>query len=434
MGVVWQARDERLGRLVALKQLVLPPGLSEAQAERARARAEREGRIAARFQHPNAVTVFTTVTHQGTPCLVMEFVPAPSLDSILRERDVLPPTEAAGICAQVASALAAAHAAGIVHRDIKPANILLADSGTAKITDFGVSRADGDVVITQDGLGGGTPAFLAPEIAKGKEATQASDVFSLGATLYDAIEGQPPFGVSDNPLALLRMVAVGRIQPPERAGEVTGLLMAMLSPDPGQRPTMAQAATSLAAAAQGRPTVIEPTYDTVGIGKTVPLTRRAARMANRRRQAPHRALVIGAAVVLPILALVGVTIAVAGFGGQSEQTNPGGMVVVTSVSTVTQRVADSSVASSAKSSGQPSSSHGDPARTTTAMPLPPIPNDPSGGLFPGGWGNSNLFPGGYGWPATGSNPGTSGQQGTSQSTRPTSTQNSTCTHSGHCHG
>src|SRR4051812_5613053 len=194
MGVVWQARDERLERLVAIKQLVLQPGLSEQETDEARRRAMREARIAARLQHPNAITVFDVAENDGEPCLVMEFLPSRSLSSVLAERGTLSPEEAAKICAQVASALTAAHAAGIVHRDVKPANILLTENGTAKITDFGISRAVGDVTVTQTGISAGTPAYLAPEVARGHDPSPAADVFSLGATLFNAVEGRPPFG------------------------------------------------------------------------------------------------------------------------------------------------------------------------------------------------------------------------------------------------
>ena len=119
---------------------------------------------------------------------------------------------------QVADGLAAAHSAGVVHRDVKPGNVLIADDGLVKLTDFGVSRAVDEVQLTRTGLIAGTPAFLAPEVARGQDPTAASDVFALGATLYAAVEGQPPFGLDDNAYALLHRVATGAVQPPQRAG------------------------------------------------------------------------------------------------------------------------------------------------------------------------------------------------------------------------
>nr|CTQ93116.1 putative serine/threonine protein kinase [Kibdelosporangium sp. MJ126-NF4] len=162
MGVVWQAHDERLHRTVAVKQLLTQPGLTTAQAEEGRLRAMREGRIAARLQHPNAITVYDVVEDDGQPWLVMEYLPSRSLAAELDERITLPPQEAARIGTEVAAGLVAAHAAGIVHRDIKPANVLLGNDGSVKITDFGISRAVGDVTVTATGMLAGTPAYLAP--------------------------------------------------------------------------------------------------------------------------------------------------------------------------------------------------------------------------------------------------------------------------------
>ncbi len=248
MGVVWQAMDERLQRLVAVKQLLLQPDLSPRATDEARARALREARIAARLQHPNAIVVYDVAEHEGEPCLVMEYLPSRSLAAVLGERGWLPVPEVSSIGRQIALALAAAHAAQIVHRDVKPGNILITDDGTAKITDFGVSRAAGDVTVTQTGMMAGTPAYLAPEVARGQVPTPASDVFSLGATLYAAVEGRGPFGDSDNPLALLHAVASGQVIPPQHAGPLSAVLMRLLAKDPAARPDMQRASLELAAA------------------------------------------------------------------------------------------------------------------------------------------------------------------------------------------
>jgi serine/threonine protein kinase len=264
MGVVWQALDERLHRTVAVKQLLPQAGVSAAQAEEARLRSMREGRIAARLQHPNAITVYDVVDDEGQPWLVMEYLPSRSLAAELDDRMTLPPQEAARIGAEVATALVAAHAAGIVHRDIKPANVLLGEDGSVKITDFGISRAVGDVTVTATGMLAGTPAYLAPEVAKGMEPTPASDVFSLGSTLYICVEGHSPFGLSENTLALLHAVAAGKISPPRQAGPLTALLMRLLRTDPAERPTMTAAKEALTHIAAGRPVppgLLTGTYD-----------------------------------------------------------------------------------------------------------------------------------------------------------------------------
>jgi serine/threonine protein kinase len=252
MGIVWQAHDERLHRTVAVKQLLLQPGLSAAGAEEARRRCMREGRIAARLSHPNAITVYDVAEHDGDPWLIMEYLPSKSLATVLSEQGTLPPTETARIGAQVAAALVAAHAAGIVHRDIKPANVLLGDDGTVKITDFGISRATGDVTVTATGMLAGTPAYLAPEVAKGEDPKPAADVFSLGSTLYTAVEGHSPFGLSENTLALLYAVAAGKITPPRQAGPLTALLMQLLRVEPNERPALTTTRDNLLAVAEGR--------------------------------------------------------------------------------------------------------------------------------------------------------------------------------------
>ena len=171
MGHVWLAWDERLNRAVAVKQLHSPVGLPEAEARVAHDRAMREARITARLHHPNAVPVFDVVDHEGQPCLVMQYLPSRSLQAVLTERGPLPAREVARIGSELAAALAAAHRADIVHRDVKPGNVLVADDGTARITDFGISHALGDASLTSTGMVTGTPAYLAPEVARGTSSS-----------------------------------------------------------------------------------------------------------------------------------------------------------------------------------------------------------------------------------------------------------------------
>ncbi|MBE8516717.1 protein kinase [Amycolatopsis sp. H6(2020)] len=253
MGVVWRATDVRLERDVAIKQILPQPGVSETERDNMRQRAMREAKNAARFQHPNAIVVFDIAEHNGDPCLVMEYLNGPSLSTILSEEGTLPLGRVARIGEQVASALVAAHRAGIVHRDVKPGNILIDETGAAKITDFGISRAAGDMTLTATGLIGGTPAYLAPELARGADPVPSSDVFALGATLYQAIEGTTPYGNTTNQLALLYAAANGQINPPVQAGGATALLMSLLRSEPGERPSMAEARERLAALARTEP-------------------------------------------------------------------------------------------------------------------------------------------------------------------------------------
>src|SRR5690242_18618412 len=231
MGTVWVARDELLGRDVAVKQVLPPANADPHEAEQQRQRALREGRIAARLSNPHAISVYDVAVEGGQPWLVMEYLPSRSLAAVLNEDGVLRVDQVAQIGAQVADALAATHAAGIVHRDVKPSNVLIGRGerveGLVKITDFGISHATGDVLLTQTGQITGTPAFLAPEVAQGEEPRPPSDVFSLGATLYTCLEGEPPFGMGENALQLLHRVAGGHLRPPQHAGKLTGALMRM---------------------------------------------------------------------------------------------------------------------------------------------------------------------------------------------------------------
>src|SRR6266545_3702928 len=192
MGVVWRAVDVELGRVVAVKHA--KPGNGSKGAEQLL----REAKNAARVLHAHAVTLFDAVREGAEVWLVMEYLPAESLAAVLGREGRLEPRRVARIGVQVADALAALHAGGLVHRDVKPGNVLVTADGVAKLTDFGVSRWT-EETLTQTGPVVGTPAYLAPEVAKGREATPASDVFSLGATLYAAVEGRPPVGVDRVP-------------------------------------------------------------------------------------------------------------------------------------------------------------------------------------------------------------------------------------------
>ncbi|SDD23746.1 serine/threonine-protein kinase [Auraticoccus monumenti] len=258
MGVVWKAWDERLQRQVAVKQLRPLFGLSEADTKLANDRAMREARITARLHHRHAVSVFDVVDDDGRPCLIMQFVPCTTLADELRDHGPLAPERVALLGARIASALHAAHDLGIVHRDVKPGNVLLGEDGSTLISDFGISRALDDISLTSTGMVHGTPAYLAPEVARGEDATYRSDVFSLGATLYAATEGSPPFGSDANSIALLHRVAAGTVEPPQQSGPLAPLLLQMLSADPSARPSMSDVANRLEQLARSGDTVAPP--------------------------------------------------------------------------------------------------------------------------------------------------------------------------------
>ncbi|MBB6629413.1 serine/threonine protein kinase [Nocardioides sp. KIGAM211] len=252
MGAVWLGQDEVLGREVALKRIGMMPGGSEPDLERA----EREARLAARLNHPHVVAVFDLVLEDDQQWLVMEYVEGVTLSELVKRDGALSPDEASPLVAQAADALAAAHAAGIVHRDVKPSNILVTPRGQVKLSDFGIARAEADASLTQTGLVTGSPAYLAPEVASGQSATDASDVWSLGATLFHALAGHPPYEVGDNLMgALYRIV---HEEPPRLDGAawLAPLLEATMTRDPADRWTMAEVQRFLAAGPSG--TVLHP--------------------------------------------------------------------------------------------------------------------------------------------------------------------------------
>jgi len=249
MGVVWHARDVVLGREVAVKEVVLPPTLPDSQRRAAQARVMREARAAARLNHPSAVTVYDVVQDQGGTFIVMELVGAPTLAELVRVEGPLPPERVAEIGAQVASALEAAHRAGIVHRDVTPGNVMVSEDGTAKLADFGVASLQGDPRLTSAGLAIGSPAYMAPEQAKGEPTGPPTDYWGLGATMFYAVEGQAPFDQGSS-IATLTAVVNQDPRPMRRAGPLAPLLTALLAKNPARRPpaTALRAASRLLAA------------------------------------------------------------------------------------------------------------------------------------------------------------------------------------------
>lgn len=240
MGSVWLCRDDVLGRMVAAKQVGLMPGETTPDL----ARAMREARSSAPLNHPNVVSVYDAIEEDDHIWLVMEYVPGRTLAQIIAEGR-LTPGRAAGLGAQVADGLAAAHARGTVHRDVKPGNILVTDDDDAKISDFGISRTTGDAALTQSGMVSGTPAYFSPQLARGLEPTPSDDVWALGATLYAAVEGRPPFPEHGNALAMLTAITSGDPRPAQDAGVLDGPLQRMLDPDPGARWSMTEVARAL---------------------------------------------------------------------------------------------------------------------------------------------------------------------------------------------
>lgn len=241
MGTVWLCRDDTLAREVAVKQVGLLPGESVPDS----ARALREARSSAALNHRNVVTVFDIVEESGAVWMVMEHVPSRTLSELIRDEGALSPERVAAIGAQVADGLAAAHAAGTTHRDVKPGNVLVRDDGLAKIGDFGIARTIGDPALTQSGFVTGTPSYFSPELARGADPEPPADVWALGATLYAAVEGRPPYRSRTNPMSVLAEITQHRPAPPQQAGILETALTRMLDPDPATRWTMSDAAHHL---------------------------------------------------------------------------------------------------------------------------------------------------------------------------------------------
>ena len=264
MGTVWRAVDLLLDRPVAVKEVRLPPTLDDGAREDQRRRTIREAQAAARLRHPATVTIYDVVEHDGRPWIVMELVPSRSLAEIIRIGGPLPPARVAAIGLRVLDAIVAAAAVGVEHRDIKPANVLVTDEGRVVLTDFGIARHVGDETLTSAGLIVGSPDYLAPERARGRPGGLAADLWSLGATLYEAVEGRRPFE-RNGPLPTLAAVVMDEPDPPRLAGPLRPLIDGLLVKDPAHRLD-----------ADGTRAMLERVLRRQPAGVTVPLPRRPA--------------------------------------------------------------------------------------------------------------------------------------------------------------
>ncbi|GAA1606280.1 serine/threonine-protein kinase [Actinoplanes couchii] len=239
MGRVWLARDEMLHRDVAVKEIVPPEWLTEDEQARLRQRTLREARSAARLNHPNVVRIYDVVNDDGLSWIVMEYVESRSLQQVLLEDGPYGPAVAARIGLAVLDALAAAHRAGVLHRDVKPHNVLIGTDGRVVLTDFGLATFVDDGSVTAPGLIVGSPQYVSPERGLDGASTVESDLWSLGATLYAAVEGQSPYA-RETAMATLAALATEPPDPPVRAGPLTPILAGLLRYEPADRLTAPQ--------------------------------------------------------------------------------------------------------------------------------------------------------------------------------------------------
>ncbi|WP_149825972.1 serine/threonine-protein kinase [Streptomyces tailanensis] len=251
MGRVWRAHDVVLHRAVAVKELTAALYVSENERTILLKRTRAEARAAARISHSAVVTVHDVLEHDNRPWIVMELVEGVSLADAVREQGRVEPREAARIGMWLLRGLRAAHRAGVLHRDVKPGNVLLAEDGRVMLTDFGIAQVEGDTTITRTGEIVGSVDYIAPERVRGQEPGPASDLWSLGATLYTAVEGKSPFRRT-TPLTTMQAVVGEEAAEPVAAGPLGPVITALLCKDPAARPGAEEAGQMLAEAAEGR--------------------------------------------------------------------------------------------------------------------------------------------------------------------------------------
>ncbi|MDX3453486.1 serine/threonine-protein kinase [Streptomyces sp. ME02-8801-2C] len=236
MGTVWLAADEMLNRRVALKRLHEDSRYADDELALMYERTRREAQSAARIAHPNVVVVHDVVEDDGLPCIVMEYVPSTTLGALLKSGGTVSPEEAARVGRGMVGALRAAHEAGVLHRDVKPGNVLLAENGRVVLTDFGIATATGTSTLTRTGEIVGSIDYMAPERVQGDTPGPASDLWALGATLYQAVEGQPPFRRL-TPVETAYSIVTAPLESMKQAGPLEPLIAALLAKDPAERPS-----------------------------------------------------------------------------------------------------------------------------------------------------------------------------------------------------
>jgi eukaryotic-like serine/threonine-protein kinase len=337
MGTVWAGTDELLGRQVAVKEVRFPPELGGREQHELRERTMREARATAKLSHPNVVTTYDVVEEDDRPYIVMELLPTRSLSTVLREDGPLPPHRVAQIGVEMLSALEASHKQGVVHRDVKPGNVLLTTDGRAVLTDFGIATMAGDPALTSTGVVLGSPSYMSPEQARGKRPGAVADLWSLGATLYSAVEGRPPFD-AENALGTLTAVISDPVPTPRVEGPLREAILGLLRKDPDERIDIPTARGLLAKAAANRsetattvPTVAAAgALDRAGRTEALPMGAPPAPADDRRRYETdereygpkRRSGLLLAALVVAMLVIAGLVVLALtdpGAGGEDPQ-------------------------------------------------------------------------------------------------------------------
>lgn len=286
MGTVWRAVDETLGRTVAVKELRFPGNVDEDEKRRLVTRTLREAKATARIRTNGAVTVYDVVKEDDRPWIVMELVEGRSLSDAIREDGPLPPRRAAEVGLAVLDVLRAAHREGILHRDVKPSNVLIADDGRVVLTDFGIAQVEGDPSVTSTGMLVGAPSYISPERARGHKPGPPADLWSLGALLYAAVEGRPPYD-KGSAIATLTAVMTEPLEPPKVTGPLAEAIHGLLVKDPEKRlddagvrkllnaaesapqPPAAERTRAIKLPADPQPTPTSPTPPTVPVAPRV---------------------------------------------------------------------------------------------------------------------------------------------------------------------
>src|SRR6266568_5103380 len=349
IGVVWRARDQLLDRDVAVKEVHIADTLTDEERATAYQRTLREAKTAARLNHPAVVTVYDVAEDGGRPWIVMQLVHAQSLDQVLAASGPLSPRRAAEMARQLLSALSVAHAAGVMHRDVKPSNVLLGSDDRAVLTDFGIATFADDPKLTQTGMVMGSPGFTAPERIRGEDASPASDLWSLGATIFAAIEGHGPFEKRGG--AITTMSAIINEDAPEAptAGALAPVVAALLRREPADRPDASAAArmiTDVLPQLPDRPPGAPPGYEATALS------------ASSRPASP---------------------------GSVRPRTPLPGETAVDYDAPAKQTMSKEPFGSSAANTGPPAGGEVSAAQTAPTTPQPVVGDAPSSGSSPGSW-------------------------------------------------